>query len=178
MENAKKFGGIGLGLGAIIGVIMTFGNASVASVDIFRKDASNVVRVFPTTLELNFGTSKVSLGLTTLGGGTFATTSAGTVTYLASSFNKGVIEHTASSAVTASLSASSTLSEQIPNSGDSMTRYIHAITSNITLAGGTGTDLNTASSTKVILAGKTARLDFIRKADTDIEVLLTLPSGN
>lgn len=110
----------------------------------------------------------------TMGGNVFATSSAGTATYTAASLqNTSVIQHTATAALTVTLPASSTLGAFIPRPGDTRTIFINAITTKITLAGGTGTDLNTASSTKDVIAGGVARLDFVRKVNTDIEVLMT-----
>lgn len=111
----------------------------------------------------------------TMGGKNFATSSAGTVTYVASSFTDvSLITHTATAALTATLPASSTLSGGFaPKTGDTRTIYLAPVTNNITLAGGTGTDLDTASSTKVCIAGALCRLDFVRKSNTDFEVLFT-----
>lgn len=110
----------------------------------------------------------------TVGGNTLATTSAGTVTYTASDIrNNKLILHTASGALTATLPASSTLSSFVPRPGDVRTLFIQALTTKITLAGATGTDLNSASTTKEILVGGVGRLDFVRKVNNDIEVLLT-----
>lgn len=115
-----------------------------------------------------------TVGTFTQGGGVFATSSVGTVTYPASAFDtESLIEHTAASVVTATLPASSTLSSFIPTAGQSRTVCINAITSTVTLAGGTGTDLNSASTTKAIIAGGLGCLNFVRKTNTDIEVLLT-----
>lgn len=115
----------------------------------------------------------------TLGGTNFATSSVGAGTYTAASIiNNKTITHTAASALTATLPASSTLQTLVPRVGDTATRYILPVTTGFTLAGGTGTDLNTASSTKFCVAGQVCRLDFVRKSNSDIEVLLTNPSGN
>ncbi len=115
----------------------------------------------------------------TVGGNILATSSIGAVTYTAASISKvSLIQHTAASALTATLPASSTLTNFIKYPGDTKTIYIHAITTGITLAGATGVDLDTASSTKNIVAGNVARLDFIRKSNSDIEVVMTQGSGN
>jgi hypothetical protein len=109
----------------------------------------------------------------TLGGMVFATSSTGTVTYTAASLAKAaLIEHTAASNLTANLPASSTI-YWIPRAGDRKNIRFAAITSQITLAGGIGTDLNSASSTKVILPGTIGNLEFVRKSNSDIEVLMT-----
>lgn len=114
----------------------------------------------------------------TEGGNAFATSSAGAATYTASNLNEKVtlVQHTATAALTATLPASSTIN-WIPRAGDRRTIFFAPITTGITFAGGTGTDLNTASSTKFIIAGTVGRMDFIRKVNTDIEVLLVSPTG-
>ena len=112
-----------------------------------------------------------------VGGGNFATSSIGAVTYTAGQvFNNKLITHTAASALTATLPASSTIS-QIAQPSMTHTVFITPVTTGITFAGGAGTELNTASSTKFCVAGSLCRLDFVRKANTDIEVLLTNASG-
>jgi len=112
-----------------------------------------------------------------VGGNVFATTSAGTVTYTAASLKDvTLIQHTATAAVTASLPASTTLSNIVQSPGDTKTIYLTPITSAVTLAGGTGTALNTASSSAVCRVNGLCRMDFVRKSNTDIEVLLTSAS--
>lgn len=110
----------------------------------------------------------------TVGGGVLATSSIGAATYTAAQLTSNrLIVHTAASALTVTLPASSTLANFVPNAGDTRVLYISPVTTLITLAGGTGTELNTASSTKNINAGGLGRLEFVRKANKDIEVLLT-----
>lgn len=109
-----------------------------------------------------------------VGGGNLATSSAGAATYTAAQvFNNKLITHTASGALTATLPASTTIS-QIVGAGMSYTLFLTPITTGITVAGGTGTELNAASTSAKCLVGSLCRLDFIRKSNTDIEVLLTL----
>ena len=113
-----------------------------------------------------------------IGGEVFATSSTGAATYTAANlYKKSLIQHTAASALTATLPASSTIG-WIPKAGDKAVMFLHPITTGITLAGGTGTELNTASSTKFAVAGQLARLEFVRKTNTDIEVFMTASSGN
>lgn len=115
----------------------------------------------------------------TVGGYNFATSSVGAVTYTGGTFNNpalGIITHTAASALTATLPASTTLTSLVPNIGDSRVIYINPITTGMTLAGGTGTLLNSASSTKFIIAGQVGRLEFVRKANSDINVFMTTGS--
>jgi len=110
----------------------------------------------------------------TVGGRVLATSSVGAGTYTAGNLmNTSLIVHTAASAATATLPASSTLTSFIPRPGDSKTIYFQAVTTKVTLEGGSGTDLNTASSTKNVEPTGLGRLDFTRKANSDIEVLLT-----
>lgn len=111
----------------------------------------------------------------TLGGRVFSTSSIGTATYTAASLTDvSLIQHTAASALTVTLPASSTFAGSFaPKGGDVRSIYLAAITTNITLAGGTGTDLDTASSTKVCAQASLCRLDFVRKSNSDFEVLLT-----
>ena len=131
------------------------------------------------TLELGATGTRFPNGITsgafTQGGGVTATTSIGAVTYTASQFDtESTIEHTAASAVTATLPASSTLSTFVPLPGQSRTIFIKNISAGIiTLSGGSGTLLRSASSTSRILTTGVGRLDFVRKNDTDIEVLFT-----
>lgn len=108
-----------------------------------------------------------------IGGGVFATTSNGTVVYTAASFQKtNVIEHTATGAVAASLPASTTLNAFLPFPGDTRTLFLRPITSAITVSGGTGTLLRTASTSKVCNLNQLCKLDFVRKSNTDIEVFM------
>lgn len=112
-----------------------------------------------------------------VGGTNTATSSAGAATYSAAQvFTSQTITHTAASALTATFPASSTVSF-IPRTGDTKTLFILPVTTGITFAGGTGLDLNTASSTKFCVAGSVCRFDFVRKSNTDIEVLMTPASG-
>lgn len=114
----------------------------------------------------------------TIGGNVFATSSQGTVTYTAASLLYAqLIQHTATAAVTATLPASSTMTSFAPKAGDTREIFLAPITSMVTLAGGTGTDLNTSSSTKACLAGSICQLQFVRKSNTDFEVLMTSSTG-
>lgn len=108
-----------------------------------------------------------------VGGSVLATSSVGAATYTAAQvMNNKLIIHTAASALTVTLPASSTIKD-IPRPGDTKTLFINPVTTLITFAGGTGTDLNSASTTKNINAGGLGRFDFVRKSNTDIEVLFT-----
>lgn len=100
-----------------------------------------------------------------VGGGVLATTSAGSVTYTAANIaNNKLIEHKATAALTATLPTAAALNAIgfLPNAGDTAMLYIHASTTNITLAGGTGTTLYSASTTRVIPANSTVALEFVK----------------
>lgn len=105
----------------------------------------------------------------------FSTSSQGTVAYTASNLT-GIssILHNATGAATASLPASSTLESLIPNTGDRMSiGIVNVGSANLTIAGGTGTSLNKASTSAAILPGGSGIFDFVRKANTDIEVFFS-----
>lgn len=105
-----------------------------------------------------------------VGGQDFATSSVGSVTYTAISIVKSrVIEHQAASAVTATLPTNALLSAAgfLPNVGDTQSLFIRASTTAVTLLGGTGMQLNSASSTLVIGAGKVGKIDFVRLGATE-----------
>lgn len=118
--------------------------------------------------------------LTTLNSGLLmsnstATTSKGTVTYTAANITSiHSLIHTTTGATTATLPASSTLSSLIPTAGDRMSIVVvNPGTGILTLAGGTGTTLVSASTSKAIHDGGTGLLEFVRKADTDISVFMS-----
>lgn len=107
---------------------------------------------------------------TVTGGNTLATSSRGTVTYTAATFvNARNIEHNAEAATTATLPTNAALSAAgyLPNVGDSQTVFIHASTTKITLAAGTGITLATASSTKDVSAGSIGALTCTRLGATE-----------
>lgn len=103
---------------------------------------------------------------------TFATTSNGAGTLTASNItNTFTILSTNSGVLTLTMPASSTLSGFIPRAGDRASMVIvNQGTALLTLAGGTGTLLQTASSTKAVNIGGTAELNFVRKTNSDIVV--------
>lgn len=124
----------------------------------------------------------------TQGGGIRATTTtATTATLLASDFDtENVIDVTPGGAsLTLTLPATSTLTSFIPTAGQTRTIYIRNATTTagiaLTIAAGTGVPLKIATSTSsgVVILGDTdgsnyGRIDFIRKANTDIEALLSI----
>ena len=110
-----------------------------------------------------------------IGGFDFATSSIGAVTYTAASIaNSRLIEHQASSAVTATLPTNAALSSIgfLPNPGDTQTLFIHASTTAIVLVGNTGVTLTSASTTKQVLPGSFAKLEFLRLGATEARTIL------
>ena len=83
---------------------------------------------------------------------------------------------------TLTLPATSTLRWFIPQAGETRSIFIRNATTtasmDLTISGGTGMNLITASSTKAIVGGtagaNSARLDFVRRADTDIDVTMSI----
>jgi len=105
----------------------------------------------------------------------FATTSTGSGTLTASNIvNKSTILSTNAGALTLTMPASSTLTSFLPKAGDRIDMVIlNQGTALLTLAGGTGTLLQTASSTKTVNIGGSAVLKFVRKTNSDIIVLMS-----
>lgn len=138
--------------------------------------------------------STTNLGTTTTkvlvqGGGLRATSSNASSKLLASDFDtENTIDfNPLKPSLTLTLPASSTLTALAPVTGQVRTIYIRNATStaaangSFTIAGAAGTLLKVSSSTasgKVVRgdtdASNYARLDFIRKANTDLVVLMTL----
>ncbi len=178
----KKFGTIGLIAGGAVGIALTIGGLATGAVEIWRKDQSGVVRVFPTSLEINVNGSSVTTNTLTQGGGIRATSTVNNAeTLLASDFDvENVIDYTLNvQAATLTLPASSTLSSFVPTAGQTRSIFIRNATTtatNLTIAGATGVLLKKATSTAVIIGdtdgANYARIDFTRKANTDIEALL------
>lgn len=103
---------------------------------------------------------------------TTATSSTGAGTLTANDVtNKTTILSTNAGVLTLTLPASTTLTSFIPRAGDRTSVVIvNQGTALLTLAGGTGTLLQTASSTKTVNIGGSATLNFVRKANSDIVV--------
>lgn len=100
-----------------------------------------------------------------IGGFDYATSSVGASTYTATAFaNAKVIEQQAASSLTVTLPTNAQLSAAgyLQNVGDTDTKFIHASTTLVTLAGSTGVTLSTASSTKAISANSTGILTCSR----------------
>lgn len=121
-----------------------------------------------------------------IGGGIFATSTSGTVVpLLASNFDKETVVDVTLNVQDATLSfpASSTISF-LRNPGDTKVLFIRNATTtaamDLTISGGTGVLLKMASSTNVaIVPGDTdgsnyAKIELIKKADKDIEALLSI----
>jgi hypothetical protein len=110
-------------------------------------------------------------GVLTQGGGVFATTSAGASTLSAADIaSKNVVERSGTGALTLTLPASTTITG-INDAGQVRTIYVfNAGSGSITVAGGSGTLLESASTTAIIANGF-GRIDLVRKANTDIEAL-------
>lgn len=115
----------------------------------------------------------------TVGGKVFATSSVAASTLTAANIqDASLIQNSGATVVTMTLPASTTLSRNfIPRAGDTKVVFLHPTTANITVAGATGTDLNSASSTKACVAGTLCRLEFVRKVNTDVEVLMSSATG-
>lgn len=112
-------------------------------------------------------------GVFTQGGGVFATSSAGASTLsMASIARANLVERSGTGALTLTLPASTTITG-LPHAGDMRSVYVFNLGSgSITMAGGSGTLLENASTTAIITNG-IGRIDFIRKSNTDIEAFFT-----
>lgn len=182
-STTKRFGTIGLIAGGAIGIALTVGGLATSAVEIWRKDQAGVVRVYPTDMTINVGTSPTLVGTFTEGGGIRATSTSGTVVpLLASDFD---IENTIDVTLnvqdaTLSFPATTTLASFIPTAGQKRTLYIRNATTtaamDLTITGGTGVLLKKATTTAVVYGdtdgANYARIELTRKADTDIEALL------
>ena len=145
---------------------------------IFLTRLSNVISTYPTTARLTVG------GAGTQGGGIRATSTTGTVVpLLAADFdNENMIDVTLNvQDATLSFPATTTLgSNFLPTAGMMRTFFVRNATTtasmDITLTGGTGMLLKKATSSAIIMGdtdgGNYAQFNLIRKANTDIEVLL------
>jgi|CXWL01.1.fsa_nt_gi hypothetical protein len=155
--------------GGLVGIAITLGGGTTAqNVDIWRKDQSNVVRQFPTTLQTVIATF-------TQGGGVRATsTDDTTATLLASDFDvENVIEFTPNvTGITLAITASTSLSSFVATAGQCRDiRIVNATTTagaGVIIAGGTGSLLRTASTSVTVLPGGAADLKACRKVNTDI----------
>lgn len=114
-----------------------------------------------------------TVGTFTQGGGLFATTSTGASTLDISSIASANLIQRSGVALTLTLPASSTMTSFVPTVGQTRTIFIANIgTGAVTLAGGSGTLLQSASTTAIGIGG-TGRIDFIRKSNTDVIALFS-----
>jgi len=131
------------------------------------------------------GTGATTLATFTQGGGIRATSTVNSAeTLLAADFDvENVIAYTLNvQDATLTLPATSTLSSFIATAGQTRSIFIRNATTtasmDLTIAGGTGMNLLVASSTKVIVGNtsgsNSTRLDFVRRADTDIDVTMSI----
>lgn len=129
-------------------------------------------------------TGATTLATLTQGGGIRATSTVNSAeTLLAADFDvENVIAYTLNvQNATLTLPATSTLSSFIGTAGQTRTIFIRNATTTaktLTIAGGTGMNLLVASSTNAIVGNtsgsNSARLDFVRRADTDIDVMMSI----
>src|SRR3990167_5737634 len=145
---------------------------------IFLTRLSNVISTHPTSARLTV------CGAVSQGGGIRATSTTGTVVpLLAADFdNENMIDITLNvQDATLSFPSTTTLSSNfLPTAGMMRTFFVRNATTtasmDITLTGGTGMLLKKATSSAIITGdtdgGNYAQFNLIRKANTDIEVLL------
>lgn len=114
--------------------------------------------------------------LTVGGSQTIATSGSGTL--LASAIQASVLFYNPAAgtgAITLTLPATSSLTAFIPNQGDCQQLVINSASTTaglLTLAGNTGVNLRTASSTLGVVGGGDAVIDFCRIAGTQIDAIL------
>ena len=130
----------------------------------------------PNGVSLSASTTKS--GTLTQGGGVVSTSSSADLsglTLIASNFASAdlinITSGTTTVTLTVTLPASSTLSAIAPNAGDMRDYIVYAASTTggtLTMAGGTGTTLQSASSTSVIGAGDTALLRLVRLSNSNI----------
>lgn len=106
---------------------------------------------------------------------TFATTSTGAGTLTAANIReKTTILSTNAGALTLTLPASTTLTSFLPRAGErAQLLLVNQGTALLTLAGGTGTLLQTSSTTKTVNIGGSALLNIVRKTNSDLIVTMT-----
>lgn len=121
----------------------------------------------------------------TQGGGIYSTSTTGSANTLVSTAidEENIVEiQWLNAAGTLTLPASSTMTNIAPNAGDVRTIWIRnaspTAATSTTIAAGTGMTLKLAASSTPLLVGdtdgdNTARLDLVRKSDSDFNVYLT-----
>lgn len=177
-STTKRLGIIGAAVGGIIGIALTFGNLGISqAVDIWRKDQSGVIRVFPTSLQINIGGSAVTTGTFTQGGTVLATTTSGTTFGALSqsqlSVNSLITLTPNVSSATSTLPATSTMTTLLATAGDTRSWTLVNGTSTsairVGIAAGTGINLtsNTLNNVQIQPDGS-ARLTCTRLTNTDV----------
>ena len=167
-----------------------FGSDALAT-SFWRKD-KNTVKVFPASTKVETGgltvtgnatSTSLITGALTQGGGIYASSTANAAETLPASYfdTENVLDYTVNGANnTLTLPATSTLTAFIPTAGQTRELLIRNATTtanvNITIAAGAG--MNLASSTQATIVGNTSGasyglLKFIRKANTNIDVIMT-----
>ena len=145
------------------------------SAPLFTKNGQTVTITASTTLDVE---------TLTQGGGVTATSTQSSSALLATAIDtENVVDITLTQGSgTLTLPATSTMSAIAPHTGDTRTIYIRNATTtagiNLTIAGGTGMTVKRAASTTAMLIGdtdgsNTMKVDFVRKADSNFNVLLT-----
>lgn len=140
---------------------------------------------FNTNLPVNFGSTTTSVGpvLTSssvVNGGVLSTTTSISMTMAQSDFTSytGILMNPIVGSITVTLPATSTLTAFLPTTGQqSQFTFCNATTTasqNITLAGGTGMNVSNATTTLVVTPKKCALLNFIRTANTDIDLMIDI----
>ena len=175
----------------LIGGISDFGSDAPATS--FWRKQGNIVKIFPASTAVYTGALTVTgatsisgaltSGAMTQGGGIYASSTANAAETLPASYfdTENVLDYTVNGANnTLTLPASSTLTAFIPTAGQTRELLIRNATTtanvNITISAGAG--MNLASSTQATIVGNTSGasyglLKFIRKANTNIDVIMT-----
>lgn len=177
MNKKLKVGLVLILLLLIVGVVYVFSHknrALVGSVNCNNTTCLTGLIVTPGQIYAQNGISQ---------GGLLSTTTPASLTLQASDVaNESLLSVTPIVAsVTLTLPASTTFATLVnpflPNAGDSAQLYVHnastTATINVTLAGGTGTLLQKASTTAVILPGGSATVDIFRKVNTDLVFIMS-----
>jgi len=180
LTNRGKIGSATLVFGAAIVLSAGYGLMVVRAVppEIWALNG-NVVSTFPTTRAVTLG------GALTQGGGVTASSTSASVTLAGTELDtENVLDYTVNVGSPTLTLPASTSSMYPTTAGQMRTVWIrHATTtaaSNLTIAGGTGVLLKkAATSTGATIYGDTdggshARIDLLRKANTDVEAFLTV----
>ena len=183
----KPVGAIGTLLAEDYVPVIKFNEGYYSAFDITTTGTITGATISGTTVTLTTLTVSGATDVSTFtqGGGVSATSTSGTtVPLLASNFDvENVIDVTLNvQDATLSFPASSTLSALIPNSGDTREIFIRNASTtaamDLTISGGTGVLLKTASSSNIVLGdtdgANYAIVRLIRKANTDIEAFLEI----